>query len=239
LLSQVFYAFVYGDSSPVAFIAHIGGFVFGLIVALYLKLTLVEEAFLAPAIEEKTTLFSQHPAVEAALGCYERGEHQEGIRHLQIALRNNPEDIDALNLLSQSYVAVGRRDDAARSLQQKIRVHLKKTEKELAIDTYFEVQEITPHASYASREALSLASALAQANFHQEAVQLLRGLFDTDIETPMKLKASLALADLYMGDHKEHLALELLQSVVPLSDDFPEWKVHIQSKIEEIRVAGV
>lgn len=239
LMSQLFYAFVYGDTSPVAFWAHIGGFIFGLVVALYLKLTLVEEAFLAPALEEKITLFSQHPAVEAALRCCERGEHQEGIRHIQFALRNNPEDIDALHLLAQSNVAIGRHDDAIKSLQQKMRIHLKQGEKDLAIDTYFEILEISPNASFSSRETLSLAFALARGNYHQESVQLLRRLIDSDIAPPMKLKASLALADLYVGDHKAHLARELLESALPLSDSFPEWKMHIQKKMETIRNARV
>jgi membrane associated rhomboid family serine protease len=238
LASQFFYAFVYGDSSPVAFWAHIGGFIFGLVVALYLKLSLVEEAFLAPAIEEKTTLFSQHPAVEAALGCCDRGEHQEGIRHLYVALRNNPEDIDALHLLAQCNVAIGRYDDATKSLQQKMRIHLKRGEKELAIDTYFEMQAIQPSPSLSAREALLLASALAQSNYHQEAIQLLRGLFDSNISAPMKLKASLALADLYAGDNKTHLALQLLESVIPICDSYPEWKMHIRKKTEKIRKAS-
>jgi tetratricopeptide (TPR) repeat protein len=237
LATQLFYALVHGDSSPVAFCAHIGGFLFGLVVALYLKLSLVEEAFLAPAIDEKTNLFSQHPAVEAALGCYDRREHQEGIRHLYVALRNNPEDVDALHLLAQCNVAIGRDKDAIKYLQQKMRIHLKQGENDLAIDTYFEIQGLEPSPSLSARESLPLASALAGNNYHQEAVQLLQRLLDSDISTQMKLKASLALAELYAEDNKKHLALRLLESVIPLTDNYPEWKMHIQKKAEIIRKA--
>jgi membrane associated rhomboid family serine protease len=238
LMSQLFYAFLYSDGSPVAFWAHIGGFVFGLVVALYLKLTLVEEAFLAPALEEKTTLFSQHPAVKEALACCDRGDHQEGIDHLQIALRSNPEDIDALHLLAQSNIALGRGNDAAASLRKKVRIHLKQGEKELAINTYFEMMEINPSISFSPREALSLAFALAQDNYHQEAEQLFRQLLDSDVETPLKLKASLALSDLYMQYTKVSLGLEVLESAIPLAETFPEWRTHIQKKIDEIRQTG-
>ena len=44
--SQIVNAILYNDTSPVAFWAHIGGLTFGAIVALFIKFTLVEEAFL-------------------------------------------------------------------------------------------------------------------------------------------------------------------------------------------------
>lgn len=238
LFSQVSFALIYGENTPVAFWAHIGGFVFGVAAALFIKVTLVEEAFLVPALEEKTNLFTQHAEVKAALACIETGRHPESIRHLQTALRDDPDDIDALHLLAQSHRGMGQRAEAANVLRRKLKVHLRQREKDLAIDTYFDMIEANPDTSLSPREVLSLAPALAQCEQHQEAVQLYRGVLDSGAEPLFKLKASFALADLYVQDYKGHLALEVLKSVAPLAESLPDWKVHIQEKMKSIRTTS-
>ncbi len=90
---------------------------------------------------EKTNLFSQHREVERALELIEAGHHQASIGHLLTALREKPEDIDALDLLAQSYLAAGRSNDAANALRRKVMVHLKRREKDLATLTYYKMVE--------------------------------------------------------------------------------------------------
>jgi hypothetical protein len=47
-----------------------------------------------------------------------------------------------------------------------------------------------------------------------------------------------ALADLYLQDYKEHLALEVLTSVAPLAESSPDWKDYLQQKIAAVRRTG-
>jgi tetratricopeptide (TPR) repeat protein len=238
LLSQVFYALLYEDASPVAFWAHIGGFVFGSFIALFVKWTLVEEAFLAPAIEEKTTLFTQHPEVKAALACMEKDHHQESIGHLHAALRANREDVDALQLLAQSQHAIGKSNEAANTLRNKMQIHLRRREKDLAVDTYFEIMKLSPEAGLSAREILSLAPALVQHDQYRDAVLLYHQLVKSNTEPLHKLKASIALADLYTLDRKEQKALEVLQWAMHLAESLPEWRMHIQQRVDRIRSSG-
>jgi membrane associated rhomboid family serine protease len=238
LLSQVFYALLYEDASTVAFWAHIGGFIFGAFIGFLVKWSLVEEAFLAPAIEEKTTLFTQHPEVKAALDCIEKGQHQESVRHLQAALRANREDIDALQLLAQSYLALGNPGGATDALRRKITVHLRRREKELAVDTYFEMLNANPQAELSAREILSLAPALVQHDQYQDAVQLYHRILKSNAEAVYKLKAAVALADLYMVDHKDGKALEILNWAAHLTKSLPDWQDHIQQRIDRIGKGG-
>jgi len=235
LLSQLFYAVVYGESSPVAFWAHAGGFFFGVLVAVYIKATRVEEAFLSPSIEEKTTLFKQHSKVQEAHSSMEAGRYQEAVHHLQGALRDDTEDIDALQLLGQSYHAMGRPADAVAACRQKLRVHIKQRDSDLAIATYLEMTAVSPDATLAPREVLSLAPALARADHCSEAVLLYRRLLDSDAEVTFKLKGSLALADMYIQDNKNHLALEVLELMSSLTEAHPEWKAHIERRREKLR----
>jgi membrane associated rhomboid family serine protease len=238
LLSQFFYVLLYGDASPVAFWAHIGGFAFGVFLGGLVKWSLVEEAFLAPAIDEKTTLFTQHPEVKAALECIEKGQHQDSLHHLQTALRANREDVDALQLIAQSYLAVGSPNEAAGALRRKIQVHLRRREKELAVDTYFEMIAAYPQAELSAREILSLAPLLAQNEQHQDAVVLYHRVLKSKCEPLFKLKASIALADLYMLDHKRAKALEILNWASHLTKSLPDWQVHLQERIDRISGAA-
>jgi tetratricopeptide (TPR) repeat protein len=206
--------------------------------AIFIKLTLVEEAFLAPAIEEKTTLFKQAPEVKTAMDHMEKGRTLEAIRHLQTALRSNPEDIDALHLLGQCYRDAGKPTDAATAYRRKMRSHLKREEKDLAADTYMEMIEASPKPDLTPREILSIGPVLAEYNFHAEAIELYRRLLEKDTQPQFRLKASLALSDLYLQDYKGHLALEVLTSVVPLVESSPEWKDYLQKKIAAVQRVG-
>lgn len=234
LLSQLFYAFVYGDRSPVAFWAHVGGFLFGAAAALFIKLTRVEEKLLAPAIEEKTTLFRQHPSVQAALTAMDRGGHQEAVRHLLVALQANPDDVDALQLLAQCQHALGRPDDAATAYRRKIRAHLKRNDKHLAVDGYIEMMSAVPGVRLTPRESLAVASALADSGRFQDAVAGYRRVLDESSEPILKLKASVALADLYLQDHQRQHALEVLHAATVWTQSHPEWKAHLDERIEAL-----
>ena len=205
-------------------------------MAIFLKLTLVEEAFLAPAIDDKTNLFSQHREVERALELIEAGRHQESIGRLLTALREKPEDIDALHLLAQSYTATGRPIDAANALRRKLKVHLKRREKDLATQTYYEMVEAHRDIDLSPRESLSIAPALVQEAHLQDAMHLYRRVLDSSAEPLFKLKASIALADLYMQDYKGHLALDVLHSATPLAESLPDWKLYLEQKMESIRI---
>jgi tetratricopeptide (TPR) repeat protein len=235
LLTQVFEALLYGETTPIAFTAHIGGFFFGATIAIFLKFTLVEEAFLAPAIDEKTNLFSQHREVEQALKLIEAGRHQESVRHLLTALRDEPNDVDALHVLAQSYTATSRPADAAKAWQRKLKIHLKRRETDLAAQTYFEMKEANHDIQLPPRESLSIAAALVQGAHLQDAIALYQQVITSSAEPVFKLKASIALADLYIKDFKGHLALDVLQSVTPLAESLPDWKLHLQQKMESVR----
>jgi thioredoxin-like negative regulator of GroEL len=195
----------------------------------------VEEAFLAPAIEEKTNLFSQHREVEQALALIEAGRNQESVGHLLNALNEQPDDVDALHVLAQSYLATDRHIDAANALRRKLKVHLKRGEKDLAAQTYYEMIEANHDIQLLPREALSIVPALVQGAHLQDAITLYQQVLQSSAEPVFRLKASIALADLYIKDFKGHLALEVLQSVTPLAESLPDWKLHLQQKMESVR----
>lgn len=234
LLTQIGYAVAYGEEVSVAFWAHIGGFVFGLAGAAFIKLSLVEEAFLAPAIEQKTTLFAQGPRVAAALAKMDQGRHAEAVRDLQAALRTSPDDIDACHLLAQCYQALGKPREMADAYRRKTRIHRRRGEKDLALSAYYEMLEADPELPVPPRELLPIAALLAEAQQWDLAIQAYEKVRASVAEPLLQLKAGVALADIYIEEHRRQKALEVLCAVAPLADTHPEWKVVIEEKLTSL-----
>ncbi|MGH9461841.1 MAG: rhomboid family intramembrane serine protease [Vicinamibacteria bacterium] len=232
LSSQFIYAFMHDEASPVAFWAHVGGFLFGAVAALFIKLTLAEEAFLAPSIEQKTTLFAQSPQVSSALHHIEDGRYQEALRSLQGALGHNPDDVDALDLAAQAHLALGSERAAAETYARKVRSHLKRRERDLALDAYAELQATGQHVALAARDLLALAPALVEAGHSGEAEAAYWRVIDSADDDAIKLRACMALVDLYVSDGQGKRALEVLAAAAPLADGLPEWKPRLREKTE-------
>jgi len=235
LLSQIAYALAYGEEVSVAFWAHVGGFAFGAAGAAFIKLTLVEEAFLAPAIEQKTTLFAQSPQVAVALAKMDQGRHRESVRDLQAALRANPDDTDALNLLVHCYQALGKPREIADAHRRKTRIHLRRGEKDLALSAYYEMREADPEFAVPPRELLPIAGLLAEAQQWDLAIQAYEQVRRSATEPLQQLKAALALADIYIEEHRRTKALETLSAIAPLADSQPEWKDVVERKLAMLK----
>ena len=95
--AQQYYNAITAVNSPVAFWAHVGGFLFGLSIALFMKATRIEERYIAPNLEKKVTLFESHPMLDEALRLRSEGEWQRAIGTLKRLLKETPNDIDALS----------------------------------------------------------------------------------------------------------------------------------------------
>jgi len=94
LLQQLYYANTAGADSPVAFSAHVGGFLAGLVFAIVISFLRVEETVVAPAIEKEISL-EQHPGVERAAEARLRGDLTLARREIRAVLQSEPKSLDA------------------------------------------------------------------------------------------------------------------------------------------------
>ena len=85
-----------GDSG-VAVTAHVAGFVYGLVVALLIRFTRVEERFINPAIEKQVS-WTADPRLEAALQAFAAGDIRRAQAQLGPLFSEQPGDEDALRL---------------------------------------------------------------------------------------------------------------------------------------------
>jgi membrane associated rhomboid family serine protease len=91
---QWYFAVNASEGSGVAFWAHVGGFLYGVAIAVGMKLTGAEEKYINPAIESKIS-WSQDPRVVRAGEARSRGDLIAASREIAAVLHENGTNVDA------------------------------------------------------------------------------------------------------------------------------------------------
>ena len=221
---ELFYAFVFQGSSSVAFWAHIGGFGFGVLVALAVKLARIEERFIAPSIDRKTNLVARHPRAREAIALIERGAYEEALGPLRVAARESPDDPELCRFLAQCYQALERPADAAPWLRKELRIHASRGDDELEAETYQELVATALDVRLTSRELASAARALMATGNEDLGAPIFRELLENAPEPAVRLRSALALADFYAHEGDRSRAESALAQAAALSEILPEWR---------------
>ena len=123
LLTEFFYGSAYGQFSPVAHWAHVGGFLFGMLGAYVVKRSGLEQQ--ANQAIETQIAWKSDPDIERASEAMGQGQFDEAAGILEKHLAASPASLDALNLLQLVH---WRRQDIPAYLQASIQLcqfHLK------------------------------------------------------------------------------------------------------------------
>jgi len=99
LLMEIFSGAIFGQHSGVAHWAHVGGFLFGAVVALGLRYSGLEQKANA-AIEAKVT-WTADPLLVQAIEQMEHGKLDEAIASLKALVAAKPDSVEGYTLLSQ------------------------------------------------------------------------------------------------------------------------------------------
>ncbi|HEX6098479.1 MAG TPA: rhomboid family intramembrane serine protease [Thermoanaerobaculia bacterium] len=165
------------ERSGVGFSAHVGGFVFGLVFALILKLTQIEEKHVNPAIVKETT-WSLDERVVRALAARHRGATEEAKRELAAVLRDGNASVEALQLavdLARDSEDPAALDAASARLLAR---HVDQKESVLATEL---VREVTDDRFARLPKFLTRAAPYVERSGDREwALALYERLYDTD-----------------------------------------------------------
>jgi membrane associated rhomboid family serine protease len=101
LLMEVFYGSLFGQSSGVAHWAHIGGFVFGGLIAMGVRASGLEQ-IAEKGIQEKISWVS-HPLLAEANEQLEKGQLDAAELNLKALLLEKPDSVDAYRMLQNIY----------------------------------------------------------------------------------------------------------------------------------------
>ena len=137
LLGEIFYGALSGSSGGVAHWAHVGGFVFGALVALMMRFTKLEH-MANRAIEariNKSALGNDKAIVEAS-DLMEKGELDAALPILETYIAANPSSTDAWRLKQQIHWRKGDMPAFHQAALKLMSLHLRSREPELALQEY-------------------------------------------------------------------------------------------------------
>jgi hypothetical protein len=136
LLMEIFSGAIFGQYSGVAHWAHVGGFVFGALVALGLRYSGLEHHANA-AIEAKVSWTADAGIVQATEQM-EHGKLDEAIASLQAYIATKPDSLEAYNLLPQIYWRKNDTVNYQASIIKLCQLHLKAQDADAAWHDYEE-----------------------------------------------------------------------------------------------------
>jgi membrane associated rhomboid family serine protease len=130
LLEQFWYAYTW-DQAGVAWWAHIGGFVFGALLALVVGLAKIEERFIDPSIEAEIAIV-QNPALERAADARIAGDLVLAQAEITTVLLKESQNMDAWSEAYEIAIAAGDTARAGNAAQRLLDLEIRHGERELA-----------------------------------------------------------------------------------------------------------
>ncbi len=139
-IQQLFWGLMYtgnADGGGIAFWAHIGGFAFGALAAITIKLTGLEKHVIKAAVDKKTNLMDE--SLSSGVAKLESGDIEGAIFDFKTALSRNLEDAPTRGLLARAYLKSNNPVKAAEQFSQCLHLLIKQENIGTAIDEYLEV----------------------------------------------------------------------------------------------------
>jgi membrane associated rhomboid family serine protease len=150
---------LWGNSTGVAVMAHIGGFLFGFAVALGLRSAKVEERYLAPELAKRQGVWQEDPLLNEAKAALERGEHEAAREGFTRALAERPDSTEVLLALGAFELERGEVQPGMTKLERALQLLV---ERDDHAALWHAVEELGPRLP-AERLKPALAWRLAQA----------------------------------------------------------------------------
>ena len=191
-----------GAGGGIAVWAHIGGFIFGVLVALVVRLANVEKNVLAPAIARKTT-WSPSEQLTAALEKLDRGGAEAGIRELVALLKQTPNSIETRVALVAAYTQVGDTAAAGRESARLVSAYVVARDMDGGLAAVDEHRRAHPDVAVPLRSLLTLAAYREKQERHAEAADLYQRGIEAWPVDPLRPKALVAYGRLMLEVFKQ------------------------------------
>jgi|GEM_PF-1571695 len=164
-----------GGEGGVAFWSHIGGFVFGAIVAFLFKFSGFEEKVIAPAIEKKVNLVDEN--FSSGMKMLQEGDPDGAAEYLRKAVESDPENAIAHSELSKIYCGQGKKKEAVLELRRAVNLYLKQGNTDNAVDDYLEISSTFPDMVLNPLEQVKLIEAIEEREKYPQAATAWKNLF--------------------------------------------------------------
>ncbi len=226
-----------GAAGRIAVWAHIGGFLFGTLVAIIIRLTDVEKNILAPAIAKKTA-WSPSEHLTAALEKLDRGDADAGIQDLVAFLKRSPNNIEARAALVAAYTQKGDLASAGRESARLVSAYVVARDLDGGMASLAEHRRSHPEVPVALRSLLALAAHREKEERHREAADLYREAVKAWPDDPLLPKARIAYGRLMLEVFQQpDDTLAILEGAVANPQTTPEFRRAAEELITAARRA--
>jgi membrane associated rhomboid family serine protease len=193
LLEQAWMGSISSEGAGVAYLAHVGGFAFGVVVALTLRSGRIEERFIHPKIEAAISV-SSHPSIERGMDHLARHDPISAREAFSEALAANARDPEAHLGMWESYLQDGNAPAGVEHMARVLEHDIKSGELTLAVERCRELAAAGVSAPAALR--LRLANELIDADQQAAGMELLVALANDADSGLLGAKAAGRLAEL-------------------------------------------
>ncbi len=138
-----------GRSEGVAWWAHVGGFVFGAGIALFVAVLGIESRFINPGIESRIT-WTLDPRMQEILDTRENGRPQEAFHKARALTVREPDNVDAWQIVFETALEAGRPAVVGRAAGRLLQLHLRHKSFNLIptlVERYLAIQQDEPQAA--------------------------------------------------------------------------------------------
>jgi membrane associated rhomboid family serine protease len=213
-----------GAAGGIAVWAHIGGFIFGAVIALAIRLSGLEAKILAPAITRKTS-WSASDQLTAALGMLDKGDVDGGIHALVAILKKSPNSIETRAALASAYTQKGDSASASRESARLVSAYVAGRDMEGALAALEEHRHAHPGVAPPMRSLLALAGYREKQGRHAEAAELYQRAIQAWPDDLLGPKALVAYGRLLLEVFQDpSAALEILEQVRTHPKVMPEFQ---------------
>lgn len=224
--------FVEDAGGGVAFSAHVGGFVFGAVVALIVKLTKFEETYVNPKVVAQTT-WSMDPRLMNALEARKFGNLEGAQQALDQLLRDPKSPTDAYQVAMD--VALETEDYARYDLAatRLLARHVEAKDQDLAMDL---IREVTTDRNARIPKFLARAAPIVERTGDRDwALTLYERLYDSDPVSVSAVSSLVKIGTLRRAHGDISGAREALTKARTHPACSAEWLPSIEAKLSQLR----
>jgi len=227
-----------GAAGRIAVWAHIGGFIFGALVAGLVKLSNFEKSVLAPAIAKRTS-WSPSEQLTSALGKLDRNDADGSIQDLVALLTQSPNSIEGRAALVTAYTQKGDTAAAGRESARLVSAYVVGRDLDGALAALEEHRRAHPDVPIAMRSLLTLAAHREKESRHREAADLYHKAIQAWPDDPLLPKALIAYGRLMLEVFQQPAdTLAILEGALANPRTTPEFRRAAEELMAAARRAG-
>ena len=235
LFIEIFYGSLSGSSGSVAHWAHVGGFLFGALVAVAIQHSGLEQRA-SQAIEEKVG-WTNEPELEQASALMEHGQLGEALTVLTNYVADKPNSLDAWNLLRQIHTRQNNTKDYLEATVKTCSLHVRAHEIEAAFQDYAEFVD-AGGSKMPAVPWLELCKGAEEMQDFERAFTEYQHLAQTYSAERQGLTAQLSAARLCLKRlNRPQDALAIYQAAAASPIPHLDWEQHIQAGIKDAKAA--